>query len=332
MEFQKINEGKINVFIPVETKVSRKLPVFYNPVMKFNRDVSVLILKQLKKEDMQIALPLSGTGVRGVRFLKELPSKMIKEIYFNDNSEKAIGLIKKNLEINNIKNKFTISNLDANEFLVKGFGFDYIEIDPFGSPNHFLSNSVMRLSRDGILAVTATDTAALSGTYKKACERKYWAIPKKNELMHEIGLRILIRKVQLIGMDFEKALIPIYSYSRDHYMRIFFRCDKGKKKCDEISKQLGMFEEAGPMWLGPLKEIKLKSDDEFIKLINNELDVLGFYDLHALAKKGEISSLPKIEKLIEEIKKTKYKASRTHFSLTAIKTDMSKEEFLKCLK
>lgn len=338
MNFKEIIEGKTKVSVPIETKVSRKLPVFYNSLMKFNRDTSILVLKHFKKENMQIALPLAGTGVRGVRFLKELPKGIIKEVFFNDNSENAINLIKKNLELNNIKDKFSISHNDANIFLVNGFGFDYIDVDPFGSPNPFLSNSIMRLSRDGILGVTATDTSALSGTYKNACRRKYWAEPNRDELMHETGLRILIRKVQLIGMDFEKALIPVYSYSKDHYMRVFFRCEKGRKKCDELLKQFGMFEKTGPMWLGPLKEIKLKFNikdninNEFINLINDEIDVVGFYDVHAFAKKEKIGPLPKIDDLLELIKKRKYIASRTHFSPTAIKTNMPKEEFITCLK
>ncbi|MCU0373510.1 MAG: ATP-binding protein, partial [Ignavibacteria bacterium] len=42
-------------------------------------------------------------------------------------------------------------------------GFDYIDIDPFGSPCPFLDAAIKRLSRGGILAVTATDTSALAG-------------------------------------------------------------------------------------------------------------------------------------------------------------------------
>ena len=70
--FKQIIEGKAAVFVPKEKKVSKKLPVFYNPAMKLNRDISILLLNSIKNKGMQIALPLSGTGIRGVRFLKEL--------------------------------------------------------------------------------------------------------------------------------------------------------------------------------------------------------------------------------------------------------------------
>ena len=38
--------------------------------------------------------------------------------------------------------------------------FDYIDIDPFGSPNPFLAAAIGRITRNGIVAVTATDTAS----------------------------------------------------------------------------------------------------------------------------------------------------------------------------
>ena len=232
--------------MPKENKVSKKLPVFYNPLMELNRALSIKILNALNKKDMQIALPLAGTGVRGVRFLIELKKSLIKAISFNDINKEAVKIIKKNLALNSrsisqitkTNNRIIISNKDANLFLLESFGFDYIDIDPFGSPNIFLNNSIIRLSRDGVLAVTATDTGALSGTFSDACKRKYWATPQRNETMHENGIRILIRKVQLIGADHEKALLPIYSYSKDHYFRIFFKCEKGRHKVDEILKNL----------------------------------------------------------------------------------------------
>jgi len=38
--------------------------------MKLNRDIAVLLLNSADKEDMQIALPLAGSGIRGIRFLR----------------------------------------------------------------------------------------------------------------------------------------------------------------------------------------------------------------------------------------------------------------------
>ncbi len=277
-----ISECKARIKAYKEDVVSKDLPVFYNPVMKLNRDISVLLLNAIDKKDMQIALPMAASGIRGIRFLLELDEGKVKRLAFNDMSSEAIYSVKENLSLNGLDGDPSIDfyQKDANIFMLESSGFDYIDIDPFGTPNPFLDAAIKRISRNGILAVTATDTSALSGTYPKATLRKYWATSHKCGMMHELGLRMLIRKVQLIGAENEKALVPVFSYSKDHYYRIFFRCDKGKTKADNILNQHGWLvycrhcldrhvtktiqnektcrvcgkdvTYAGPMWLGKL--------------------------------------------------------------------------------
>lgn len=55
-----------------------------------------------------------------------------------------------------------------------------------------------------------------------------------------------------------------------------------------------------------------------------------YYDLHSLARKTKIE-IPKIEILIKKLKDKGFKASRTHFCLTAVKTDADYKEFLKLI-
>ncbi|MEA3429656.1 MAG: tRNA (guanine(26)-N(2))-dimethyltransferase [Nanoarchaeota archaeon] len=333
-----IEEGKARIKI-YSGKISKKLSVFYNPNMKLNRDISVLVLNTLHDKKLRMALPLAGSGVRGVRFLLELDDDKITELIFNDSSLDAIENIKSNLELNKLKDfdKIIIANKDANRFLLESSGFNYIDIDPFGSPNPFLDIAVKRMSRGGVLAVTATDTAPLCGTYPKTCLRKYWAKPLRNELKHEIGLRILIRKVQLIGAQYEKALVPVLSYWNLHYFRIFFRCVKGKKKVDDLIKMHGNFQEAGPMWLGGLFDAKLmaeiESGNNFVQLLKQEslIEVPFFFDIHQICKREKLQ-IPRKDKIAENILKQGFKVSNTHFSPEALKTDMAYDLFVNLLR
>ena len=357
--YQLITEGKAKLYVPKEKKVSKDLPVFYNPIMKLSRDISVAVIGIAGKK-LQIALPLAGTGVRGIRILRE--TKNVKNISFNDYSLDAIKLIKKNLHLNNYTKGITIHvhNTDANLFLLQSKGFDYIDIDPFGSPNPFLDAGIKRIAREGILAVTATDTAALCGAARGAGQRKYWGDPLHNYLMHEVGLRILIRKVQLIGAQYERALIPMISYSRDHYFRIFFRCHKGKKSVDEMMKlhQHLLFcsecfsyraslrnskvccakemTSCGPLWVGTLKDKpfleQIGDEISLLKLLREELEYVGFYDIHTLAKKENLSTLPSMEHIISKLESEGYAATRTHFSPTGIKTNAPVNAVTKLLK
>ncbi len=389
---QVIKEGNARIKIEIAEKVSKEMKVFYNPAMKHNRDISILILGSVENKGMQIALPLEASGIRGIRFLKELGKGKIKSLSFNDYSEKAVQSIINNLKFNGInrfsiiknragikykkimkthgKNdrKINIYNEDASLFLLKSAGFDYVDIDPFGTSNPFLDAAVKRISRNGILAVTNTDTAALTGTYPDACIRKYWAKAKRDYMMHETGLRILIRKVQLIGMQYEKALIPIFSYFKDHYFRIFFRCVKGKKEADRVAERHGILNEAGPLWIGNLWDAgltnkmhtKLLKDSretnkkitknnssiinnnnspdkellKFLKTIKEEskMNTAGFYDLHQIAEKFKLGAIPKKEDILRKINDFGYNAASTHFSGTGIRTNMAYEKLVDILK
>ncbi len=350
--FHEIKEATISIQAPVEEKISKDLPVFYNPVMKTNRDISILLLESIDNQDMQICDPMAGTGIRAIRFLKELPKSKIKSLVINDSDKQAVDLITKNINDNyqglqeQAGTEIIITNMDANIMMMQSTGFDYIDIDPFGTPNRFLDSAAKRLARNGILAVTATDTSALAGTFPKACKRKYWAVPDHTATMHESGLRILIRKCQLVAAQYDKALIPIYSYSKDHYMRIFFRCQKGKSHVDDIIKKHDMWGDAGPMWLGQLwdkniaeKIFQLSADTEYkidtklLHTIRNEslIDTTGFHDIHWLCKKHKLE-VPKFDKIFEYLEKKKINFSRTHFADTGIRCDCSEKVIANILK
>ena len=223
-----VNEGLAKIKANKVDIVSKEMGVFYNPIMAFNRDISIILLNSIENKKMQICDPLAATGIRSIRFLKELSKDKIENISINDKEKSAIKLIKENFGLNKIKpsKDIMIKNQDANIFILNSSGFDYIDIDPFGSPNQFLDSSIRRISRNGILAITATDTGALCGSFANSCKRKYWAMPKNDSIAHETGLRILARKVQLIGAQFEKSLVPVFSYSKEHYMRIFFMVER----------------------------------------------------------------------------------------------------------
>lgn len=364
----KIKEGSCVFYAPIG-KISKKLPVFYNPDMKLNRDMCVLLLKALPLE-LRIADILAGTGVRSIRLLKELPKERIQSIDINDNNPNAAKTIKKNLKLNKIKGKkINVHCKDANSFLTESNGFNYIDIDPFGSPNPFLDSAIKRLAREGILAVTATDTSALAGSYPDSCKRKYWAVPLRNELMHEVGIRILARKVQLIGAQYEKALVPIFCHSTLHYVRVYFACQKSKKVVDEVLKQHGYMlycrkcmarktsqynkddccktamEFAGPMWLGELWSKELvdqmykiidASNKELVRLVmairdESRIPVVGFYSLPKLCKLLK-TILPKRELFLKKIEQKKAKAALTHFLPESIRSDIKLEDLKRILR
>jgi tRNA (guanine26-N2/guanine27-N2)-dimethyltransferase len=197
MKLHKITEGCVELFVPAVSKITAKNPAFFNPVQVTNRDISVLLAACLLKKDAAVLDLLSATGVRAIRFAKEVG---LRNVFANDANPTAAKLIRKNAAHNKVKLK--VFNLRAHELLARKYQlnkkiyFDYIDIDPFGTPVPFLDAAVKALvPNGGILAVTATDTANLCGVNVNACRRIYQSTPMHNELMHEIGIRILLKKV-----------------------------------------------------------------------------------------------------------------------------------------
>ncbi|MBW6461943.1 MAG: tRNA (guanine(10)-N(2))-dimethyltransferase [DPANN group archaeon] len=366
-----ITEGKITIEIP-KGNIRKKDPVFYNPEMKLNRDISILavkIFKDMAKRKITVADALSSSGIRTLRIAKECAN--IEKVMINDMNPTAIALAKKTAKDNDINNaEFSIE--DANVFLSKNKNhLDYIDIDPFGSPIYFLDSCARAASGKSLIGVTATDTAPLSGTYPKTCIRRYGAVPLREDIKHEIGLRILIASIVRAFSRHNKSFVPLITYSKIHYFRIMgistsstslagksaetvgyahyckncgnrmLSKDIEDKTCAICNKDLTI---AGPLWTGPInsplfinKMIKENDFDdkkltEFLELLKKESHITQpFYDLHQICKKNHLE-IPKREKLFEELKNQGYKAEKTHHEPTGFKSDVEYEKLLEIIK
>ncbi|MDD2438751.1 MAG: tRNA (guanine(10)-N(2))-dimethyltransferase [Methanosarcinaceae archaeon] len=109
----------------------------------------------------------------------------------------------------------------------------------------------------------------------------------------------------------------------------------------------GLREIAGPMWLGPLREKafcnelleemeekSLNTKEQAAKIISfcrDELDIPLFFDQHVICKQLGVSASG-IDLVIDSLKIKGFKASRTHFSGTAFKTDASIAEIKKIIR
>src|SRR3989344_5771653 len=242
---KKTVEGLITIVHP-EGKLKKSDVVFYNPEMRFNRDLSVLALSAFAQEKKQnkhkvvVADVLAASGIRALRYAKEVDG--VDEIIVNDISPTAVKIIKKNFSSNKIRKKIKmlIANVDANHLLSKfKYGIDFIDIDPFGSPIQFLDSAARAVSVHGLLGVTATDTAPLSGTYPEKCLIRYGSRSMHGELGHEVGMRILIKNIILECAKYEKAFVPVLSFADKHYFRIIGKVLRGKKLLKDAIGKIG---------------------------------------------------------------------------------------------
>jgi tRNA (guanine26-N2/guanine27-N2)-dimethyltransferase len=91
-----IKEGKVLLKVEVPKVVSSEMPVFYNPTMVVNRDISLLILWAMEGEELVVCDPMGASGVRSLRFLLEVPK--VKKVIYNDIDQRAVESFKEHLQ------------------------------------------------------------------------------------------------------------------------------------------------------------------------------------------------------------------------------------------
>ena len=270
-----------------------------------------------KKIKLSIVDSMAATGVRSIRlfkYLKDNIGKIIQKhgninlkIIANDLNPMAKTLIQKNISLNQL-NYTSLGQLQMNEKLFNielstneityylhrlSYHRDYatiIDIDPFGTPNRFIKDALEAIDIQGMLAVTATDTAVLFGVRKIACRRKYNVKPMKPQFLKEVGLRILLYFIASRAHITKKAIKPFLSLSTDHYIRVFVQIRKGHKHVIYDMENIGYMlwcpecywrgthefdltgikwdcplcgnkiEYGGPLWIGSLQNKKFLED------------------------------------------------------------------------
>ncbi|MFX1594933.1 MAG: hypothetical protein ACFFBK_02610, partial [Promethearchaeota archaeon] len=115
-----------------------------------------------------------------------------------------------------------------------------ISIDPFGTPNLYIDSAFKAIQkRNGLICITATDTAVLFGVRSKACVRKYLSKPLYNEYSKEIGARILIQFISRIAAINKIGIIPLLTFYSGHFIRVFCLTFKNKERISEFLKKNG---------------------------------------------------------------------------------------------
>ncbi len=370
MSAARVTEGRASVRVFTERIVSKEMPVFYNPVMAINRDISVALLASLGRKGLRVADPLCASGIRAARFSKELPRGMIASIALNDGNPEAIKLARANMRANASAGiDISFSAGEGSKALLDGGMLDYIDIDPFGSPNPFLDAAAKRIGRKGIIAITATDTAALCGTAPPACRRKYWAEPLHGALMNEAAVRILVRKSQLVGAQYEKALMPIFCHATGHYIRIYMQHQGGRSAVDSIIKRhahlhwcpscmtqkysknaeencCGRMRSGGPLWSGQLwdealarrmgdagEKLSLAQESrKLLGIIGKEATVQGL--LHVIPAFGRAlhASIPPTQSILEGLRRQGYSAELSHLAEAGIRSDADAENVSRLIR
>ena len=348
--------------------------------MHFCRSISSLGVGALGTK-ITLADGFSASGIRGIRYLKE--NKNVNFCHFIDANPSAVKLTKANLKLNKIrKSKSEVLEGDFNRE-IRNIKVDLIEIDPFGTPTPYLYDSIrsLKYKKESFLSITATDTAVLCGPEATACLKNYHSKSLNNEFTHENGLRILLKKIAEVAVEFNFGIEPLFSLSDQHYLKVFLKLTRGEKYSTSTLENIGFvsycfkcghrihgkrmenrcnicnidkthlgahMDYAGPLWIGELHNKKFLQKmnslnkkraythkEQLLKILDlmeNEIKFPPyFFDLPQVAKIRKTGAVIRREKVIEELTKKGFRASRTHFTPNGIKTNATMEELVRAI-
>jgi len=249
-KYVKKQEGSVEFYLyknDNDSIPSKSMGVFYNERMEINRDISILAIltynKLINRDSLVMVDCMAASGIGSIRLLKA--SNNFKKIFINDINPVAVELIKRNLKLNDLEKNTQIisSHKDANLLCIeiaqksclngekKIESPNVISIDPFGTPNIYIDSAFKSIKKEnGLLCITATDTAVLFGVKPKACIRKYMSKPLHTDYCKEIGARILMYYISRIANVNNLGIIPLLTFYSNHFIRIFALTYKSKAK------------------------------------------------------------------------------------------------------
>lgn len=247
--FEEIIEGQASMLY------NKSETVFYNKVQVLNRDLSIQVItlfaeirakerteklarkreanstqveeiSTLNSQGISVLDALAATGLRSIRYLKEIPG--VSHVTINDLEPAATEAATQNVIRNGVSlERVTVSNMDACLLMYQHRDprkhFDVIDLDPYGTAAPFLDPAVQAVADGGLLCVTCTDMPILSGNYPETCFAKYGCVPVKGKYVHEMSLRILLHAIDTAANRYKRHIVPWISVSVDFYVRVFVR-------------------------------------------------------------------------------------------------------------
>ena len=373
-EYAEVQEGKARLLVPVAERAERGPaskeagPVFYNPAMATNRDLSCLLMAVKAKPGWQVLDGLAASGLRGLRYGLECDVPL--EVEWNDWNPVAVRLLEENARRNGLEPRVTRRNLSS---LLHEKVWHAVDLDPFGSPAPFLDGATRAVRHGGLLGITATDTTGLAGVYPNVCRRRYMAEPLHGELGHEVALRILAGIAARQGARHDVAFHPVLAHATDHYYRVSVQCRRGAARADDALKSVGMLalcpacghrsftdgkacpecgartRLAGPLWTGTLNDAEtldaMRARAEAGATLHRAresrhlLDALAaearapplFYDVHKVGERLRMGS-PPMARVIQGLEAAGHASSPVHFNRLALRTGASAAEMARIVK
>lgn len=356
MAVQVYKEGAAEFHLP------QSAHVFYNPRARLGRDLGVLAMRaeaERLERPLEVLELMAGAGLRTKRYLLEAP---VQHIVVNDANYTSFEVLRAHVgddprvELHN-----ELAQRLLCRFYLEDRRFDWVDLDPFGTPAPYVPYLTGVVRWEGLLYITATDAPVLCGAQRGEALKSYDAVSAYGRECHEVGLRILIGFVQRRLIQANMHGQPLLSFFDGYCWRTLMRVFKGTRGFNV--EQMGFIAQmpdgeyratmagvpapvnreyhpsttvrwAGPLWLGPLhdhaflsamyraaREDYFDTARRFLGKLNRELDELPIVYSLPVIADRLNRSVPSTREAVRFLRAQGYRASHVHHCGSAIRTD-----------
>ena len=281
----------------------------------------------------------AATGVRGLRLLDETDA--FGSFLFTESNPAAFEVLLRNV---GSRPSGRARLADARRPPDDG-PFDYVDLDPFGSPVPFVDAGLAAVRVGGVLAVTATDLIVLAGAQPRATVRRYGARPVRARLGPEGGLRILLAYVARRARSAGRTVRPLLAYARDHHVRAYVEVRSADDPPDPVrvvepetwdGPPLPGDPPFGPLWMGPIVDPGIAErlavpagaerpaeTEQFLERLRDDaaVPIAFYYEPNSLAHRLHLPAPTALTDWIATLRERGYRAGRTHARPEGFRTD-----------
>ncbi|PNF42946.1 hypothetical protein B7P43_G11497 [Cryptotermes secundus] len=207
-----VTEYYVTLLVDKYATSPKKSEVFYDKEIALNRSLITTVLDVYVKSSKSCFDPvrcldgIGASGVTGLLWKKHICDNVAVTI--NDSRVKAYERIKENAELNHLD--VEVLNRDTCVLLHEQ-AYNFISLDCHTMAAHYLDSAFRNLPKDGILAITTTDDAALHAIMPEIVLRNYEGFVARTFYSKELAVRLFLAAVARAAARYNKGLIVLCS-------------------------------------------------------------------------------------------------------------------------
>ncbi|XP_027229225.2 TRMT1-like protein [Penaeus vannamei] len=235
---EEFEEHGVKINVKGTVPAPKKNEVMFNSDMMVNRSIVLCALAAYSESgrciDGQIRCldALGATGVSGLAWARNVPKAVV---VINDQLPAATQRITENAASNGLTVEVTTEDVSV---LLHKRTFDFIFLDCYGSSVPYLDAAFRNVPKNGILAITSTDDAALYGKAADVTMRNYGGYVVKTSYAKELAGRLVLASVIRAAAKCNKGIEVVCCVALKSFITVIVRVLRGPAAANKCVRKI----------------------------------------------------------------------------------------------